>query len=81
LTRACPPRHNSVLVESLRDLREKRALSLIDLSNLSKVSVGTIWRLEHQIGTPKPSTRRKLAKALGVEPWEIAWPKGRSKGR
>jgi transcriptional regulator with XRE-family HTH domain len=67
-------------VETLKGLREKRALSLIDLSNLSKVSVGTIWRLEHDIGTPKPSTRRKLAKALGVQPWEIAWPEGRSKG-
>ncbi len=68
-------------METLRDLREKRALSLIDLSNLSKVSVGTIWRLEHQMGKPKPSTRRKLAQALGVEPWEIAWPEGRSKDR
>lgn len=66
-------------METIASLREKHALSMLDLANKAGVSLQTVWRLEHGMGTPKPSTRRKLANALGVEPWEIDWAEGKSK--
>ena len=66
-------------METIASLREKHALSMLDLANKAGVSLQTVWRLEHGMGNPKPSTRRKLANALGVEPWEIDWARGKSK--
>lgn len=54
--------------EHLRHWRERRALSQEDLAKRSGVSANTIWRLETQGRVPRPSTRRKLAEALGVDP-------------
>jgi transcriptional regulator with XRE-family HTH domain len=59
---------------TLREWREKRALSMRELAELSGVALRTIWRLEHGGGYPYPSTRRKLAQALGVEPDQIVFP-------
>jgi transcriptional regulator with XRE-family HTH domain len=59
-------------VEKLRTLRAERFVSLRELSETSGVSKDTIWRLEN--GRSKrayPSTVRKIAGALGVEPKEL----------
>jgi len=58
---------------TLREWREKRALSMRELAERSGVALRTIWRLEHGEGYPYPSTRRKLAQALGVEPDQIVF--------
>lgn len=61
---------------TLRELRRNRALSIADLAKLARVSTRTIFEIEHALRSPHPSTRRKLAAALGVEPSEIEWPDG-----
>ena len=62
----------------LRELRERAAFSQMELSERSGVSRATIADLELGKRGARPKTRRKLAKALGVEPWELV---GDTQGR
>jgi HTH-type transcriptional regulator, competence development regulator len=55
----------------LRELRERQALSLRELSELSGVNYNSIWRIEAGRTGAKPRTVRRLASALGVEPYEL----------
>jgi transcriptional regulator with XRE-family HTH domain len=55
----------------LRAIRERRSLSLAELAEKAGVSKHTIYRLEHGAPEPFPSTVRKLAEALGVEPDDL----------
>lgn len=55
----------------LRDLRESKGLSQDDLVKLSGVAKGTIVDLELGRRHPRPSTRRRLAEALGVRPEDL----------
>jgi len=55
----------------LREARIKAALSQRELSKASGVGYGTISRLENDKQKANFPTRRKLAKALGVEPANI----------
>lgn len=55
----------------LRNLRERRALSLRELSDLSGVNYNAIWRIEVGRTGAQPRTVRRLAEALGVEPYEL----------
>ena len=55
----------------LRDLRERRALSIRELSDLSGVNYNAIWRIEVGRTGAQPRTVRRLAEALGVEPHEL----------
>ena len=52
----------------LRDLRRRRALTLRGLAARSGVSYHAIHGLELGKHEPRPSTLRKLADALGVDP-------------
>jgi transcriptional regulator with XRE-family HTH domain len=56
--------------DGLRRLRAIHALTLRDLAEISGVSYDTINKLELG-GGQLPSTIRKLANALGVEPREL----------
>lgn len=59
-------------MERLRELRRRRVLTLRELEEVSGVSYATVWRLESGRATDaRPSTIRKLARALGVEPEEL----------
>lgn len=60
-----------VNVTKLRELRRRRVLTLRELEEESGVSYNTIWRLENGHNDARPSTIRKLATALGVEPEEL----------
>jgi transcriptional regulator with XRE-family HTH domain len=61
-----------VNVGRVKELRAERVMSLRELSEIAGVSKDTIWRLESGTSTnAHPSTIRKLAKALGVEPTEL----------
>ncbi len=62
----------------LRELRERASFSQMELSQRSGVSRATIADLELGKRGARPKTRRKLAKALGVEPWELV---GDAQGR
>jgi transcriptional regulator with XRE-family HTH domain len=51
---------------TLRAWRTHHGLSQAELSERSGVTEVTIWRLETGVGTPRPSTLAKLAKALRI---------------
>jgi transcriptional regulator with XRE-family HTH domain len=55
----------------LRELRERASFSQMELSEISGVSRATIADLELGKRGARPRTRRKLAKALRVDPWEL----------
>ena len=55
----------------LRELRERVSFSQMELSEISGVSRATIADLELGKRGARPRTRRRLAKALGVDPWEL----------
>ena len=55
----------------LRTVRLERALSQQDLEAMSGVAQATISALEKEKRPARPSTVRKLAAALGVEPVEL----------
>ena len=55
----------------LRELRRLRVLTLRELEEESGVSYNTIWRLENGYRQARPSTIRRLAVALGIEPAEL----------
>lgn len=52
----------------LRHARERKVLTQAELATASGVGWLTILRIEHGQQQPRPSTIRKLAAALGVEP-------------
>lgn len=60
-------------MNTLKRLREKRALSLTDLAEKSGVNRITIHRIETGKQKPMPRTIRKLAEALqvGVEELKV----------
>ncbi len=60
-----------VNVERLRTLRTEHVLTLRELAEAAGVSKDTIWRLENGHSEAHPSTIRKLAKALNVQPKEL----------
>ena len=59
------------MATSLKELRESKGLSQDDLVKLAGVAKGTIVGLELNRQKPRPSTRRKLARALKVRPEAI----------
>ena len=60
----------------LRELRQRRVLTLHELEERSGVAYNTIWRLENGRTGAQPRTIRKLAAALGVEPEELVVVRG-----
>ena len=58
----------------MREIRQERALSQIDLAKLAGVSAGAIGALERGERGAYPATRRKLTKALRVPVESVAWP-------
>jgi len=64
--------------DRLRQLRLERALTQMDLSQMTGLSVDTISRLENELRYAQVSTVRRLAQALGVEPRELLKTQGRN---
>ena len=56
---------------SLKEWREERCISQLELAELAGVTEATVIRLEKRRHKPNYKTRRKLAKALKVKPNEI----------
>ena len=67
----CTTPNMEVNVERLRTLRTEHVLTLRELAGAAGVSKDTIWRLENGYSEAHPSTIRKLAKTLGVQPKEL----------
>lgn len=55
----------------LKELRRRRMLSLRELGERSGVAFDNINKLENERRSAQPSTVRKLAEALGMEPHEL----------
>jgi transcriptional regulator with XRE-family HTH domain len=70
-----------VKLTRLKTLRERKALTQKDLSERSGVSRPTIVRLEQGFDAPYPSTVRKLAESLGVEPSDLMEAEEPARGR
>ena len=58
-------------MRKLRELRQRRVLTLKELEERSGVAYNTIWRLENGKSGAQPRTIRKLATALGADPEEL----------
>ena len=58
-------------METLREARVRKLLSIRGLAELAQVSPQTVASVEAGQVLPQPGTIRKLAAALGVEPGEI----------
>jgi DNA-binding XRE family transcriptional regulator len=67
----CTTPNMEVNVERLRTLRVEHVLTLRELAQEAGVSKDTIWRLENGHSDAHPSTIRKLAEALEVQPKEL----------
>jgi DNA-binding XRE family transcriptional regulator len=67
----CTTPNMEVNVERLKTLRTEHVLTLRELAEAAGVSKDTIWRLENGHSEAHPSTIRKLAKSLGVQPKEL----------
>ncbi len=52
--------------EKLKRHRLQQGVTISDLSDRSRVAVGTIWNVENSIGDTQVSTLQKIAEALGV---------------
>jgi transcriptional regulator with XRE-family HTH domain len=59
---------------TMREWRTRRALSLRELARASGLAYRGVVLLENGRRRPRPSTRRKIAEALGVEPWQVIFP-------
>ena len=66
------------ILPTLRELRERAVITQAELAKLAGVTAATISDLETGKRKPRPSTVRKLAKALKVRPVEIEFdpPRG-----
>lgn len=60
---------------NLRELRKDQFLSQEDLAKMAGTTTSTVNRLENGKQTPRFATIRRLAKALGVNPADIDFPK------
>ncbi len=52
----------------LREVRERRFLTQQELADLAGTTKANISRIETGLQRPRPSTLKRLAAALGVEP-------------
>ncbi len=57
--------------EKLKDVRIRRAMSQDDLADKAGIGKNTVNRLERNRTENRPSTLRKLARALDVDPGEL----------
>ena len=56
---------------TLREWREKKAVSVRELATSSGISTVTISHLENGLYKPRHITKKKIAAALGLKPEEI----------
>jgi transcriptional regulator with XRE-family HTH domain len=59
------------LGDNVRELRTLSALTQEELADRAGITATALSRIERNEAEPRPSTLRKLAAALGVEPREL----------
>jgi transcriptional regulator with XRE-family HTH domain len=60
-----------LLGPKLRQARERKVLTQVELAEQAGVSPQTIYQLERGAQRARPSTLRKLAQALGVQSLDL----------
>ena len=60
-----------VKLTRLRAVRERKALTQQQLAERAGITRGTVTRIEKGLDEPYPTTVRKLADALGVDPEQL----------
>jgi transcriptional regulator with XRE-family HTH domain len=63
--------------DNVRELRTLEALTQEELAGKAGITATALSRIERNEAEPRPSTLRKLAAALGVEPRRIVTGSGR----
>jgi XRE family transcriptional regulator, regulator of sulfur utilization len=59
------------MMVTLKEWRKKKAITLEELHGLTGLSITTISRIEQGKHEARAITRKKIAKALGLEPEQI----------
>jgi transcriptional regulator with XRE-family HTH domain len=57
--------------DKIKRLRDRRAITQEQLAEEAKITVAALSRIERNHAEPRPSTRMRLAEALGVDPAEL----------
>ncbi len=57
--------------ERLKELRIEQAMTQEELADKAEIGKNTVNRMERNLTEPRPSTLRKLSRALNVEPREL----------
>ena len=57
--------------DKIRRLRDAHALTQEELATKAGITVAALSRIERNNAEPRPTTRRKLAQALGVDPSQL----------
>ena len=57
--------------DKVKRLRDERALTQGELADKAGLTVAALSRIERNNAEPRPTTRRKLAEALGVDPSQL----------
>jgi transcriptional regulator with XRE-family HTH domain len=52
----------------VRRLREEKALTQVELAEMTGITAIHLGRIERGVSYPHPRTRRRIAEALGVDP-------------
>ena len=58
-------------MSTLREIREKRAISLKQLFKMTGISIATISQIENKKRKARHITRQKIAAALNLKPEDI----------
>jgi len=57
--------------DRIKQLRDARALTQEEVAEKAGITVAALSRIERNNAEPRPTTRRKLARALGVDPEDL----------
>jgi transcriptional regulator with XRE-family HTH domain len=57
--------------DNLKRLRTLNALTQVELAQRAELTTAAVARIERNEAEPRPSTLRKLAKALNVQPRDL----------
>jgi len=59
-------------MKTIKAIREDRALGIRDLASAAGISPNTLFRAENGLSV-RPSSKRKICKALKCRPEDIEW--------
>jgi len=60
--------------ERIREARERKVWGQAELARAAGIKANTLWKIEHGKQEPRPSTVRKIAEVLGLDPAELMAP-------